>query len=105
MSFSTVPTAVVVHVFCMVILIIMLIPTFIHSSDEGPSSHKVLSLDEQKWWLGMDANQGISHSTSYKPGFEANVMSELYCQVSSRREEDASNLGLHSSIDWLTIRL
>lgn len=61
-------------------------PTFIHSSDKGPSSHKVLSLDEQKWWLGMDANQGISHSTSYKPGAETNVVSELYCQVSICKE-------------------
>jgi len=71
-------------------------PTFIHSSDKGPSSHKVLSLDEQKWWLGMDANQGISHSTSYKPRAETNVVSELYCQVSICRE-DASNLVLPSS--------
>ena len=81
----------------MVILIVIPLPIFIHSFDKGPSSHQILSLDEQKWWLGMDANQGISHSTSYKPRAETNVVLELYCQVSICRDEDASNLVLAST--------
>ena len=72
---------------------------FIFSSDERSSSHKVLSLDEQKRWLGMDANQGISHSTSHKPRVETDVVSELYCQVSICIEETTSNLELPNSIN------
>ena len=49
------------------IVMLTLTATCINSSHKGPSSHKVLSVDEQKWWLGLDANQGVPHSTSYKP--------------------------------------
>lgn len=94
----SVPIAVEVSIeVFMVILNAILMPFFIPSFDKGPSSHQVLPLDEQKWWLGMDANQGISHSTSYKPRAETNVVFELYCQVSICRDEDVSNLVLASS--------
>ena len=46
-----------------------------NSSNKGSGAHKVLSLDEQEWRLGLDANKGVPHPTSNKPRTEANVVS------------------------------
>ena len=49
---------------------------------QGSGSHEVLPMDEQKWWLGLDANKSIFNSTPNESRFETNVMSKLHRQVS-----------------------
>jgi hypothetical protein len=54
---------------------------FAFSSFQGSSLDQVLPLDEQEWWMGMDANKGITHSPSLKSWAETNVMPELHSKV------------------------
>ena len=51
---------------------------------QGSGSHEVLPMDEQKWWLGLDANKSIFNSTPNESRFETNVMSKLHRQVSKQ---------------------
>ena len=41
-------------------------------------------MDEQKWWLGLDANKGLFNPTPNESRFETNVMSKLHRQVSKQ---------------------
>lgn len=54
-------------------------------------------MDEQKWWLGLDANKSIFNSAPNESRVETNVMSELHRQVSEQHfynKQEIFRLGL-----------
>ena len=71
------------HLSLALIVITETVNCFLNSPNKRSSSYQVLSLDEQKWRLGLDANQSFSYSPSNKSRTQTNALSELHCEVNT----------------------